>query len=148
MAATLILAVAAMLRLHAAGLTSIAGSSIGSTGALNQRFGFIEVPLEIEYSLIDSKFGLNLIGGGSSLFLDENSISLDAQNSSTKIGKASNLNQISFSTNIGLGLDYELSEKFKVNLEPTFKYQLNTFDNASGVQPYFFGIYSGVSFKF
>lgn len=131
-----------------AGLVAIAGSSIGSTGALKQKFGFIEVPLEIEYSLIDSKFGLNLIGGGSSLFLDENSISLDADNSSTKIGKATNLNQISFSTNIGLGLDYELSEKFQVNLEPTFKYQLNTFDNTSGVQPYFFGIYSGVSFKF
>lgn len=130
------------------GLTQIAGASMEMPGNLNQSFGFIEVPLEIEYALIDKKFGLNLIGGGSSFFLDENKISLEAENTETTLGKANNLNRLSFSTNIGLGLDYELSEQFQLNLEPTFKYQLNTFSNTENVQPYFFGIYSGVSFKF
>jgi len=130
--------------------SSVNRASIGSLepGLLNQKMGFIEVPVELEYNLIDKKFELNIIGGASTLFLDENSISLNSGNS-TAMGEASNLNEISFSTNIGLGLDYNLSEKFKLNLEPMLKYQLNTFNSASSEnQPYYLGIYSGFSYKF
>ncbi len=124
--------------------------AVGSvnSGLLNQKMGFIEVPVELEYNLIDKKFELNLIGGASTLFLDENRVSLNSGNVSA-IGKANNLNEVSFSTNIGLGLDYNLSEKFKLNFEPMLKYQLNTFSSpSSDSQPYYLGIYSGFSFKF
>lgn len=124
--------------------------SVGNvnSGLLNQKMGFIEVPVELEYNLIDKKFELNIIGGASTLFLDENRVSLNSGNVSA-IGKAKNLNEISFSTNIGLGLDYNLSEKFKLNFEPMLKYQLNTFSSPSSEnQPYYLGIYSGFSFKF
>src|SRR5690606_4647838 len=47
-------------------------------GALNQRTSYIEVPIEMSYKLIDRKFGIDLIGGFSSLFLNENSISLES----------------------------------------------------------------------
>ncbi|SKB52401.1 hypothetical protein SAMN05660776_1627 [Salegentibacter holothuriorum] len=117
-------------------------------GELNQQFGFIEVPLEIEYSLIDRKIGLNIIAGGSSLFLDENSIQVNANNQNTRLGEANNINKVSFSTNIGVGLDYKLTDSFKLNVEPIFKYQLDTFDNTPGVRPFYFGVYSGVSFSF
>jgi hypothetical protein len=117
-------------------------------GEINQQFGFIEVPLEIEYNLLDSKIGVNLIAGGSSLFLDENSIQVNTNNQNTRIGEANNINKISFSTNIGVGLDYKLTDNFQLNLEPIFKYQLNTFDDAPGVRPFYFGIYSGISFRF
>lgn len=125
-------------------------SSIGGVdaGLLNQKLGFIEVPVELEYKLIDKKFELNLIGGASILFLDENRVSLNS-GSVSAVGKATNLNEVSFSTNIGLGLDYNLTEKFKLNFEPMFKYQLNTFNSpSSNNQPYYLGIYSGFSFKF
>lgn len=124
--------------------------SVGNvnSGLLNQKMGFIEVPVELEYNLIDRKFELNIIGGASTLFLDENRVSLNSGNVSA-IGKAKNLNEISFSTNIGLGLDYNLSEKFKLNFEPMLKYQLNTFSSPSSEsQPYYLGVYSGFSFKF
>ena len=130
--------------------SSVNRATIGSLepGLLNQKMGFIEVPVELEYNLIDKKFELNIIGGASTLFLDENSISLNS-GSSTAMGQASNLNEVSFSTNIGLGLDYNLTEKFKLNLEPMLKYQLNTFNSASADnQPYYLGIYSGFSYKF
>jgi hypothetical protein len=117
-------------------------------GEINQQFGFIEVPLEIEYSLIDSKIGLNLIAGGSSLLLDKNSIQVNTNNQNTRIGKANNINKVSFSTNIGVGLDYKVTDSFMLNLEPIFKYQLDTFDDAPGVRPFYFGIYSGISFRF
>ncbi len=125
-------------------------SSLASpaTGYLNQRLGFIEVPVEIEYVIIDSKIGLNIIGGGSTLFLDENNISLNSADFSTNIGAANNLNNVSFTTNLGVGVDYKISPQFQVNLEPIFKYQLNTFNNGENINPYYFGIYSGFSFKF
>lgn len=118
------------------------------TGYLDQHLGFIEVPLEMEYAIINKKIGLSLIGGASTLFLNENEVSLKSQNSTTALGEANNLNNVSFSTNIGIGINYNLSPQFQLNLEPIFKYQLNTFNNSSGLNPYFFGIYSGLNFKF
>lgn len=120
-----------------------------TAGYLNQKLGFIEVPLEIEYVIIDKKIGLNIIGGGSTLFLDENMISLKSSDFSTNLGEGNNLNKVSFSTNIGIGIDYDISPQFQLNLEPIFKYQINTFNNATGdIKPYYFGVYSGFSFKF
>lgn len=76
-----------------------------ASGYLNQQIGFIEVPLEFEYVILDKKIGLNIIGGGSTLFLDKNMISLNSAQFSTNLGEANNLNNLSFTTNIGLGLD-------------------------------------------
>ena len=118
------------------------------SGNLNQRMGFIEVPLEFEYALSRKKFGLNVIAGGSTLFLDENMVTLNSSQISTNIGKARNINSVSYSANIGLGLNYRISSKFQWNLEPVFKYQLNTFTNTKDVNPYFLGLYSGFNFKF
>ncbi|NNE32407.1 MAG: hypothetical protein HKN40_08565 [Winogradskyella sp.] len=118
-------------------------------GNVDQRFGFIEVPLELEYSLLDQKFGINVIGGFSTFFLNNNEIYADIEGNSTLIGKANNINSTSFSANFGLGFDYNLSKQWNLNLEPTFKYQLNTFNNTSGnYKPYFIGVYTGLSFKF
>lgn len=119
------------------------------TGDIDQRFGFIEVPLELEYRLLDKKFGLNVIGGFSTFFLSENEVYADINGSSTLIGEANNINSTSFSANFGLGLDYKLSKQWNINLEPQFKYQINTFNNTSGdFRPFFIGVYTGLSFKF
>ncbi|MGY5845911.1 hypothetical protein ACW6QP_00705 [Salegentibacter sp. HM20] len=123
-------------------------SVMPSYAEINQQFGFIEVPVEIEYALLDSRLGVNIIGGASSLFLEENAVFLNSNNQRDRLGSANNINELSFSTNIGLGVNYELIDNFSLNLEPIFKYQLNTFNNTSDMQPYFFGIYSGLSFKF
>ena len=68
---------------------------------------------------------------------------------SAQLGEATNLNQVHFSTNLGLGFRYIFWKSFQANFEPTFKYQLNTFSsNDGGFQPYFIGLYSGVSYRF
>ncbi|MFP4844635.1 hypothetical protein [Winogradskyella sp. PE311] len=119
------------------------------TGDLDQRFGFIEVPLELEYRLLDKKFGVNVIGGFSTFFLNQNEIYADLNGATTLIGEASNINSTSFSANFGLGFNYNLSKQWNINLEPQFKYQINTFNNTSGdFRPFFIGVYTGLSFKF
>ena len=52
-------------------------------------------------------------------------------------------------TNIGLGLDYDLSNELDFNLRPTFKYQLNTFDpSTTELRPYIIAIYTGFTYSF
>ncbi|WP_024769684.1 outer membrane beta-barrel protein [Aquimarina macrocephali] len=120
-----------------------------NVGLLNQSIAYLEVPLEMKYALVNKKIGVNMIGGISTLFLQDNEISIEAGDFETPIGEASNLNDVSFSGNIGLGVDYKISDQFEINLEPIFKYQFNAFnDNANNFKPYYFGVYTGVSIKF
>ncbi|WP_298555770.1 outer membrane beta-barrel protein [uncultured Algibacter sp.] len=125
--------------------------SFASTNAsINQALGYIEIPLEIQYTLSDKKFGVNLIGGFSSFFLNNNEIFSEEDNGArTFLGEANNINDISYSANFGLGLNYKVSKKFDLNLEPIFKYQFNTFNNTSGnFSPFFIGVYTGFAIKF
>uniref|UniRef100_UPI0040490011 hypothetical protein n=1 Tax=Flavobacterium sp. TaxID=239 RepID=UPI0040490011 len=118
-------------------------------GSLNQEMGYIEVPLELSYKLFDTKIGINIIGGMSTLFLNSNSVTLISNGAETNIGKANNLNNIHFSSNVGLGFKYTFWKSFQANFQPMFKYQINTFSSNSGnFKPYFVGLYSGVSFSF
>lgn len=118
-------------------------------GTIVQSFGYLEVPLELDYALIDRRFGVNLVGGISSLFLIDNSVTLSSGELTTEIGEARNLNGLNFSTNIGFGVNYKVTPKVQLNIEPVFKYQLNTFSNVSGdFRPFSIGVYSGLNFKF
>ena len=118
-------------------------------GKIDQKFGFIEVPVELEYRLLDRKFGINVIGGFSTFILNDNEIYADVNGTTTLIGEANNINDTSFSANFGLGMDYSLSKQWNLNLEPTFKYQINTFNNTTGdFKPFFIGVYTGLSYKF
>ncbi|PTX60373.1 hypothetical protein C8N46_10617 [Kordia periserrulae] len=118
-------------------------------GDLRQRMSFVEVPVEVKYAVVDKKIGINVIGGVSTLLLTDNSIILDSPELLTELGEATNVNDISFSTNIGLGIDYKFSDQLEFNVEPMLKYQLNTFSGNSGnFNPYSVGVYTGVSFRF
>jgi len=120
-----------------------------NSGYLKQDIGYLEMPVEMTYSLFDKRFGLKIIGGFSTLFLQDNSITIVSEERNVLLGRANNLNNIHFSTNFGLGLKYGFMKSFEFNLEPTVKYQLNTFSaNAGNFKPYIFGVYSGVSYKF
>ena len=126
-------------------------SSIQNTneGVMTQKMGYFEVPMEVSYKLVDKKFGIDVIGGVSTLFLNENEVSVSSSLMSASLGKANNLNDIHFSTNVGLGFRYRFWKSFEANFEPMFKYQINTFNKDDGnFKPYFVGLYSGVSFKF
>lgn len=118
-------------------------------GALKQDIGYVEVPLEITYKILDNKFGIEVIGGLSTLLLNANSVSLVTNGMEMKVGKANNLNDIHFSSNVGLGFKYNFFGNFNANFQPMFKYQINTFSaNSGNFKPYFVGLYSGISFSF
>lgn len=118
-------------------------------GDINQSIEYLEFPLEMKYNLYDQKFGFNLIGGVSTYFLTKNNVSMISQNEITSLGEANNLNNINFSGNFGVDLDYKINKSWYLNVAPMFKYQFNTYSNNSGnFKPYYFGVYSGLNFKF
>ena len=121
------------------------GIMLAAQGDLEQEFGFIEIPLEVEFALVDRKFGINLIGGASTFLLEKNNLSMKTATFTTNFGEAQNINDLSFSANLGLGVHYNFTPRVRLNLEPIFKYQLNTFDHANS---HYFGIYSGLSYQF
>ncbi|MDH7447349.1 hypothetical protein [Aquimarina sp. 2201CG14-23] len=119
-------------------------------GLLNHSIGYIEVPLEIKYAITDSKLGVHMIGGVSTLFLEDDDVSIIAGSfKNENVARDETVNDISFSGNIGIGFDYKLSDQFQINMEPIFKYQFNGFkEGAQDFKPYYFGVYTGISFKF
>ena len=117
-------------------------------GIMNQRFGYLEIPVEVSYKILDKRFGVTLITGLSTLLLNNNEVSVTTANRTLVLGDANNLNQIHFSSNLGIGLKYSFWNSFEANIEPTIKYQINTFnENSGGFNPYFLGIYTGISYK-
>jgi len=128
---------------------NIIESSIDLNQAINQQMSYYEVPLELEYKLLKKRIGINIIGGFSTFLLDNNELTSQLNGVDTKIGEANNINSVSFSTNLGIGIDYKVSKSVLFNVEPTFKYHLNAFNQTSGnFNPYILGLYTGVSYRF
>ncbi len=129
--------------------SDVTARSATREGFLSQQLGYLELPIELNYALVNNKFGVDLIGGFSSLFLIDNNVSLTSGELTAEVGEANNVNELNFSANMGLGVHYKFTPKVRLNVEPVFKYQLNTFSNVDGsFNPYSIGIYSGITFKF
>ena len=126
-----------------------AANIVSRNGNLNQRYGYIEIPIEIKYNLIEkNSFKTELIVGASSLFLNENETTLETESFSSS-GKMNNLNNINFSANLGVIFSYKFDKKWALNFSPMLKSHLNTFNNNSnGFKPYSFGVYSGINLNF
>ncbi len=130
-------------------LAAVTLKSTTGNAELVQSINYFEVPLELQYKLLNKKIGLNLIGGFSTLFLNSNEVYVRDGNYREQLGEATNLANTSFTTNIGLGLNYNFSKKFLVAIEPMFKYQINAYSDSSvSYKPYYLGVYTGLQFKF
>ncbi|WP_339659385.1 hypothetical protein [uncultured Polaribacter sp.] len=119
------------------------------SGDLSQTYGYLEIPIEVKYNFLHTKkFTTEVVAGFSSLFLNKNEIILNSQFLSTS-GKATNLNSINFSGNLGFDFNYSLNKKWSLNLNPMLKAHLHTFsENSNGFAPFNLGLYSGIKYQF
>jgi hypothetical protein len=119
-------------------------------GDYRQVFGYVEIPVEAKYRVAGKNdFGLNLVGGFSTLLLNKNEVTLETASSVDNIGKVDNLNSLNFSGNVGLELEYNIYKNVNFNLVPMFKVHSNTLnDNTNTFKPYSVGLYSGVNLRF
>lgn len=118
--------------------------------SLNQNFSYLEFPVVLRYKIVDKTIGINLIGGLSYNLLVHNSVYTTLDGKIYPVGDTKGLNPLTLSSSLGMGMEYNISGKLSLNLEPTFRYYLNPFSVTTGtfIHPYTFGIFSGVSYKF
>lgn len=117
---------------------------------LHQNFSYLELPIILRYKIVDQMIDFNLIGGVSYNLLVSNSVYTMVEGGKYPIGKTEGLNPVSLSSSLGMGMEYNFSKNLSLNLEPTFRYYLNPFNEVTGSKnhPYSFGIFSGISYKF
>ena len=118
--------------------------------SLDQNLSYLELPVVLRYKLVDKTIGINLIGGLSYNLLVHNSVYTTLDGNKYPIGDTKGINPLTLSSSLGMGMEYNFSDKLSLNLEPTFRYYLNPFSVNTGtsIHPYSFGIFSGVSYKF
>ncbi len=128
---------------------NISSKEIDNSGSLNQVFGYVEIPVEVKYNVVNGKLGLNVVGGFSTLLLNRDEVFIETNNFSQSLGSSNNLRSVNFSGNIGLDIDYSIHKNLFINISPMFKVQTNTFSKNSGsIQPYYLGVYTGLNYKF
>lgn len=120
------------------------------TMTITQDISYTEIPLEINYTINNKKFGISSTLGLSYLFLDKNSIFIETENGNRlNIGNTKNLSENTFSVNAGISIDYKFSKKIKVYIEPMLKYHLIDYKNNSNyINPYSIGVHTGLYFSF
>ncbi len=118
--------------------------------ALYQTFEMVKMPFMIEYSLLDERFNINMIGGVNANLLVNEGIYMEQAESSQRIGSTRELRKLSYSGTFGLGFKYDVSEKAQLFMEPSFDYYITSLssDNSYQTFPYYFGFFSGVSISF
>jgi hypothetical protein len=117
---------------------------------IHQVFRYLELPVIIRYKVIDHKVGLNFSGGMSYGYMVDNFAYVNDGENMIPVGHTEGVNIHSISSQLGLGMEYNISTNISFNLEPVFKYYVTPVSNLSGTlyKPYSVGFFSGVFFKF
>ena len=129
---------------------SMASAVFVSEAQFTQIFDYIEIPLYLRYTLLDKRFGIEMLGGLSSNLLVGNQAYLKNSSGKIEIGKTQDMEPINYSGTVGLGFKYGLSKSIFLNLEPRFKYYLNSLNSnvAVAYKPYTINIFTGLSYQF
>ncbi len=123
--------------------------------SINYHEYFIDIPVKINYKLIDRKCSLFVSAGlAANIYLTTtNTSEILFKDGTTEKNRSSRHDEsyrmISISGLIGLGIDYKLSSHFTARAEPTFRHSLMPVTN-SNLEAYFYsvGLNCGVYYSF
>lgn len=117
--------------------------------SVRQNFEFLEVPLILKYKLIDGMMNFNILGGMSYNFLVGNRAwAISDEGFKKALGSTEGVENLLLSSSLGMSMEYNLSENISLNLEPQIRYFLNTGGDLGSGNPYTFGVFSGMHFRF
>ncbi|MFO7852220.1 MAG: outer membrane beta-barrel protein [Bacteroidota bacterium] len=116
---------------------------------LRQNFEYLEIPLILRYKLIDRKINFNILGGMSYNFLVGNQTwAVNSEGNKVLIGSTEGIDHLLLSSSLGMSMEYELNDRLSLNFEPQVRYYLNTGGELGSGNPYTFGVFSGMHFRF
>lgn len=129
---------------------ALAPNVVVSEARFTQNFEYIEIPVYLRYTVIDSRFDVEMLGGFSSNVLVGNQTFMETGSVNSEVGKTRDMQSVNYSGTLGLGLKYGLSKRLFLNVEPRIKYYLNSLNNSESVtyKPYTIGVFSGLSYQF
>jgi len=114
-----------------------------------QSFEYLEIPVLINYKIIDKKMSMSISGGLSTNFMYNSATYIKSNNTYQNIdSKYNNLKNINYSGVVGIELEYPIITRLNFNLQPTLRYSLNSITNTQKVYPYSFGFYTGLRYNF
>ncbi|MBI9058798.1 MAG: outer membrane beta-barrel protein [Labilibaculum sp.] len=124
-------------------------SSYVSSDYLIQTFKSIEIPFLMRYNLVQKRVGMFVSGGLSANLIVGNGV-YDQSEGNRKIGEIDGIRTTNFSSQFSFGLEYRLSPKLQIGLEPSMKYYLNSINKSNQYQykPYSIGIFTGIRYDF
>ncbi len=135
--------------------TSVENSYAGSntlvtSSEFSQVFDFVEIPLYVRYDVIDSKVGVQIIGGINAGIVAGNNVFMENRYGTQNVGKTQDISTLNISGTIGFGLNYDLSRRISMAVEPRLNYYLNSINQNPDVmfRPYRIGVYTGVYYQF
>ena len=128
----------------------LATAAVSSNIRLTQSFDYIEVPLYLRYTLIDSKFDIEMLGGLSTNMLVGNKVFAENNSGKSLVGKTQDMESMNYSGTLGFGVRYGISKRISLNVEPRIKYYLNSLSTNASVsyKPYTIGVFTGLSYDF
>ncbi len=137
-------------------MANLDGSSYSTSNVLladgeySQVFEFVEIPLYVRYSVLETKFGVEIMGGLNTGIITGNNVYLDNGGSSQNVGKTKDISKINLAGTVGVGFNYALGKHVSLAVEPRFNYYLNSINKNSNVnfKPYRIGIYTGLNYEF
>ena len=131
-------------------VASASRNTLLSSSDIKQSFRYLEIPVYVRYRLTDKKINVDVLGGFGASVLVGNDVFMTEGNDKTRIGKTKDMNSLNYSASTGIGLGYPLSGKIMIQVEPRFRYFINSLNSSSTVsyKPYSFSIYTGLSYRF
>jgi len=129
--------------------TEFVSSYSSSSSDLIQSFKSIEIPLLMRYNLIQNRIGMFVSGGLSANMIVGNGV-YDQSSGNTKIGEIDDIRTTNFSSLFSFGIEYQLSSKLQIGLEPSVKYYINSIskNNKYEYKPYSIGVFTGIRYNF
>ncbi len=117
---------------------------------LIERLDYLEIPVILRYKVIDGKLNFYFLGGMSTNILIDNNVFVDTGSDIMKEGTVLMARPVNYSSTLGLGLGFRIAENLLIDIEPSFKYYLQSYttNNMIGSNPYAFGVFTGVIYRF
>ena len=125
-------------------------NTLNSDGDFSQVFDFIEIPVYLRYHLVDSKIGVEVLGGFNASVVVGNNAYIDNEYGVQNIGKTQEIAPVNISGTLGVGVNYALGKKLSVSVEPRVNYYLNSLNTNPDIdfRPYRIGVYTGLNYEF
>ena len=117
---------------------------------IRQTFTYLELPLLVRYSFLDRRFGLHLTGGLSPGIMTDYKAQFTYEGEQIDLDNEGDFSTMIYNSQVGLGLNYHITRSLSINLDPSFKYSLNSIRKDHSIQyhPYSISVFTGIRYSF